>query len=95
MIPGMNVGVEAFHPVGHEFNRSAQQFGYRIGRHLVGVDMNLDAERAAHVLANDADLRLLKPEMQSRDVLHHMRRLRALVDGEPFFGFAPVSHDRP
>src|SRR3954453_24068427 len=57
--------------------------------------MNLDAERAADVLADHANLRILKPQMQSRDVLHHVRRLRALINRQPFFSLAPVGEDRP
>src|SRR6266478_4156737 len=30
--------------------------------------------------------------MEGRDVLHHVRRLRALVDGQPLFGNVPVGH---
>src|SRR5438093_4957224 len=46
MIAGMNVGVEALDPVGDEFDRTPQQFGQRVSRHLVGIDVNLDAEGA-------------------------------------------------
>ncbi len=83
MIAGVNVGVEAFDPVGDEFDRPAQQFRQRIGRHFIGIDMNLDAEGAADVLADHANLLLLEPQMKGRDVLHHVRRLRALVDRQP------------
>ena len=31
--------------------------------------------------------------MQGRDVLHHMRRLRALIDREPRFCSVPVGHN--
>ena len=61
MIAGVNIGVEAFDPVGDEFDRPPQQFRQRIGRHLVGIDVDLDAEGAADVLADHADLRFLKP----------------------------------
>ena len=57
--------------------------------------MDLDAERAADILADHAHLLLLKPEMQRRDVLHHVRRLCALIDREPRFRSIPVRHHRP
>jgi len=81
----MDVGVKTLDPVGDELYWPAQQFRQRIGGHLVGVDVNLDAERAADVLADDPDLRLLETEMQRRQVLHHMRRLGALIDRQPRF----------
>ncbi len=94
MVAGMNIGVEALDPVGDKLDRPAQQFRQRVSRHLVGIDMDLDAERAADILADHANLRLLEPEMQCRDVLHHMRRLRALVDRQSCLGGVPVGHDR-
>ena len=94
MVAGVNIGVEAFDPVGDEFDRPAQQFRQRIGRHFVGVDVDLDAEGAADVLADHANLRLLEAEMKRRDVLHHVRRLRALVDRQPRLGGVPVGHHR-
>ena len=94
MVAGMNVGIEAFDPVGDEFDRPAQQFRQRIGRHFVGVDVDLDAEGAADILADHANLRFLKAEMKRRDVLHHVRRLRALVDRQPRLGGVPVGHHR-
>ena len=94
VVAGMNIRIEALHPVRDEFDRPAQQFRQRIGSHFVGVDMNLDAEGAADILADHANLRFLKAQMKGCDVLHHMRRLRALVDRQPRFGRVPVRHHR-
>ena len=94
MVAGMNVGVEALDPVGDEFDRTPQQLGQRVSRHLVGINVNLDAEGAADVLADHADLRFLQTEMKRRNILHHMRRLRALIDGQPRFRGVPVCHYR-
>ena len=94
MVAGMNIGIEALDPVGDEFDRPPQQLGQRVGRHLVGIDVNLDAEGAADVLADHADLRFLQAEMKRRNILHHMRRLRALIDGQPRFRGVPVGHHR-
>ena len=93
VVAGMNVGVEAFDAVGDEFDRALEKLRQRIGRHLIGINVNLDAERAADVLADDAHLPFLKAEMQGGDVLHHVRRLRALIDREPRLGDIPVGHD--
>jgi hypothetical protein len=56
--------------------------------------VDLDAEGATDVLADHANLRVRKPEMEGCDVLHHVRRLRTLVDGQPLFGNIPVGHHR-
>src|SRR5947209_1239781 len=62
MIAGMNIGVKTLDPVGHKLDRPPQQLRQRIGCHLVGIDMDLDAEGAADILADHAHLLPLKPE---------------------------------
>jgi CO/xanthine dehydrogenase Mo-binding subunit len=94
VIAGMNVGHEALDAVGDELDRAFEQLRERRGRHLVGVDVHLDAEGAADVLGQHPHLMLLEPEMLGEDVLHHVRGLRALMDGEPRFGRIPVGDDR-
>ena len=94
MVAGMNVGIKALDPVGDEFDRTPQQLGQRIRRHLVGINVDLDAEGAADVLADDANLQFLQAEMKRRNVLHHMRRLRALIDRQPRFRSIPVGDHR-
>jgi hypothetical protein len=81
MVAGVYVGVEALQAVGDEFHRPAQQLGQRRDRHVVGIDMHLDAERPADILADHPHLRLFQAEMLGEDILHHVRRLGALVDG--------------
>ena len=93
MVPGVDIGVEAFDPVGDKLDRPPQQLRQRIGRHFVGVDMYLDAEGAADVLADHADLLFCEAEVKGRDILHHVRRLRALIDREPRFCGIPVGDD--
>ena len=94
MVARMDIGVEALDPVSNEFDRPPQQLGQRVSRHLVGINMDLDAEGAADVLADHTDLGFLKAEMQRRNILHHVRRLRALIDRKPRFGGVPVGNHR-
>ena len=93
MIAGVDVGDEAFEPVGDEFDRPLEQFRQRRRRHLVGIDMHLDAERAADVLGDDAHLVLFETEMLGEQVLRHVRRLRALIDGQALLARIPVGDD--
>ena len=60
MVAGVDVGDEALDPVGDEFDRPLEQLRQRHRRHLVGVGVHLDAERAADVLGDDADLMLFE-----------------------------------
>src|SRR5437879_13180255 len=53
MVAGMNIGAETLDPVGDEFDRTPQQLGQRVSRHLVGINVNLDAEGAADVLRSE------------------------------------------
>ena len=94
VVAGVDVGDEALDPVGDEFHRPLEQLRQRHRRHLVGVGVHLDAERAADILGDDADLVLLQAEMQGEQVLHHVRRLRALVHGQALIARAPVGDDR-
>ena len=55
--------------------------------------MYLDAERAADVFRDDAHLLLGQVEMLGEQVLHHVRRLRALVDREALLARVPVGDD--
>ena len=79
VIARMNVGDEALEAVGDEFDRPLEQLRQRHRRHLVGVDVHLDAERAADVLGQHAHLVFFQAEMLGEQVLHHVRRLRALI----------------
>ena len=93
VIAGVNVGDEAFEAVGDELDRPPEQFRQRHRRHLVGIDMHLDAERAADVLGQHAHLVLLKTEVLGENVLRHVRRLRALIDGQALLAGIPVGDD--
>ena len=93
MVAGMDVGDEALDPVGDEFDRPLEQLRQRHRRHLVGVGVHLDAERAADVLGDDADLVFFQREVLGEQVLHHVRRLRALIDREARFARIPVGDD--
>ena len=93
VVAGVDVGDEALDPVGDEFDRPLEQLRQRHCRHLVGVGVHLDAERAADVLGDDADLMLLQREVLGKQVLHHVRRLRALIDRQARFAGIPVGDD--
>ena len=55
--------------------------------------MHLDAERAADVLGEHANLVLLEAEVLGEQVLHHVRRLRALIDGQALLARIPIGDD--
>ena len=86
MIARVNVGDEAFQPVGDELHRTLEQLRERDRRHLVGIGVHLDAERAADILGDDAHLLLFQAEMLGEQVLHHVRRLRRVIHGQPLLG---------
>ena len=75
------------------FTGRPQQLRQRRRRHLVGIDVHLDAERAADVLGQHAHVVLGEPEVLGEQVLHHVRRLGALVDGEALLPGIPVGDD--
>ena len=50
VVAGMDVGDEALDAVGDELDRTLEQLRERHRRHLVGIGVDLDAERAADVL---------------------------------------------
>jgi hypothetical protein len=50
VVAGVDVGGEALQTVGDELDRAPQQHRQRDRRHLVGIGVDLDAERAADVL---------------------------------------------
>ena len=93
VVARMDVGDEAFEAIGDEFHRPLEQFRQRHRRHLVGIDMNLDAERAADIFGDHAHLMQFEREMLGEDVLRHVRRLRAVIDGEPLVAGIPVGDD--
>ena len=94
VVAGMDVGDEAFDAVGDEFHRPLEQLRQRDRRHLVGIGVHLDAERAADILGEHAHLMLGDAEMLGEQVLHHVRRLRAVIDGHALLAFVPVGDDR-
>src|SRR5579883_774313 len=55
--------------------------------------MYLDPERTTDVLADHPHLLLVQPKMMSRNILHHMRGLRSLVDRESRFRAVPIGND--
>ncbi len=93
VVAGMDVGDEALDAVGDELDRALEQLRQRHRRHLVGIGVHLDAERAADVLGDDAHLVLLEVEVLGEQVLHHVRRLGAVIDGQAPLAGVPVGED--
>ncbi len=93
MIAGVDVGDEALDPVGDELDRPLQKLRERDRRHLVGVGVNLDAERSADVLGDDAHLMLFEAQVLGEQVLHHVRRLCRVIGGQPLIALVPVGDD--
>ena len=79
----VNIAHEGLEPVGGELDRPAEHHAERARRHLVRVDVDLDPEAPAHVLADDADVLLGQPEVARQDVLHHVGRLERVIHRQP------------
>ena len=90
MVAGMDVAGEALQPVGHELHRAAQHDGQGHGGEVVRVGVHLDAEGAAHVLADHADGAGRQVELAAIEVLHHVRGLERVVDRQALLGRVPV-----
>src|SRR6185295_4835360 len=84
---------ETFQAIRDEFHWPLQQLRKRDYSHFVGVGMNLDTEGASNILCDDTHLMLGESEMLREQVLHHVRRLRALINGHPLFADIPVGDD--
>ena len=93
MPAGMNVTHKTFQPVGDELHRAPQQAAGGGGGHVVAVHVYLNAKRSPDIPAHHADLRLLQPEVPGQQVLHHVRRLGALIHREPRLALVPVGDD--
>ena len=94
VIAGVDVAGEALQPVGDELDRPAHDLGDDGNRHLVGVDVHLDAVAAADIAADDAHVALGQPQVLGEHALHHVRGLRRVVHGEPGGSAVVVGQDR-
>ena len=94
VVAGMDIGDETLDAVGDELHRPLEHLRQRDRRHLVGISVHLDAERAADIFRQHAHLMLGEPEMLGEQVLHHVRRLRALVHRHLLLARVPIGHDR-
>ncbi len=93
VVAGMDVAAEGLEAVGDELHRPTHDPRHAGHRHLVGIDMDLDAVGAADILADDAYVALRQPELGGEDVLHHVRRLRRMMHGERAIGAVVVGDD--
>ena len=75
-------------------HRPAHDLGNHRDGHLVRVDVHLDAVAAADVAADDAHGAERQPEMLGEHLLHHVRRLRRVVDGERAVALVEFGEDR-
>ena len=80
VVARVDVGQERFQPVGDELHRPLERDREPHRRHLVGIGVDLDPERAADILRHHPHAVLLEPEMEREDALHHVRRLGRVVD---------------
>ncbi len=94
MVAGVDVAREALQPVGDELDRAAHDLGDHRHRHLVGVDVHLDAVAAADVGADHAHVALGQAQMLGEHRLHHVRRLGGVVHGELGGRAVVVGQDR-
>ena len=95
MIARLTVDQEGFQPVGGVFHRFAEHFRNRGNRHFLAVDVDLEAETAADIRRNHPHLVFRNIEMTGVDVLHLIRRLVRLMDGQAFLDRIPFRQDRP
>ena len=93
VIAGMDVRDEAFEPVCDELHRTPEQLRERDRRHLVRIGVHLDAERAADILGDDPHLLVFDAEVLGEQVLHHVRGLGGVINGQALLALVPVGHD--
>ncbi len=89
----MDVGQERFQPVGGVLHRAADHLRQGDRRHLVGIDMHLDAERTADITAHHPNLSFGYADMLGEDVLHHVWRLGRHVDRELVVGLVIIGEN--
>ena len=94
VVAGVDVGGEALQPVGNELDGPAHDLGDDGHRHLVGIDVHLDAVAAADVGADHAHVALGQAHVLGEHALHHVRRLGGVIDGELARGAVVVGQDR-
>src|ERR1700704_1808577 len=75
----MNVGDEGLDAISYEFHRTPDQPRNRNRGNLIGVEMDLDAERTADVGTHHADAALVEAEMRRIKRPQLVRRCVALM----------------
>ena len=94
VVARVDVGGEALQAIGDELDRSAHDLGDHRHRDLVRVDVHLDAVAAADIAADDAHGAERQLEVPGQHLLHHVRRLRRMVDGERGVALVELGEDR-
>ena len=77
-LPGMDIGQEGLQPVRGPSDRPAEQARGRNNGQLVGIGVQLQAERAADIGADDPHPVQRQAEQVGPDILHLVRRLAGL-----------------
>ena len=95
MFARVDIAHEGLEAIRGELHGTPQHHAQRAGRHLVRIDVDLDAEAPAHVPTDDAHVLLGQIQMPGEDVLHHVGRLEGVVHGEPALGRIEVGEDGP
>src|SRR5262249_55206385 len=95
VVPRVDIAGKALQPIGNEFYRAPHDLGDDRDRSLNGIDVHFDTVAATDVGANDAHIALRHAQVFGEDALHHVWRLRRVIDGKPARGAVKIGEDRP
>jgi hypothetical protein len=95
MVSRVDVRHERFDPVGEELHGPTEHHGQHARRDLVGVRVDLEAERAADVLVHDPHAMLGHAEVARQDVVQHVRRLAGVIHRQRLVGRVVIRQHDP
>ncbi len=82
VVARMDIAGEALEPVGDELDGPTHDPGDDGDRHLVRIDVHLDAVAAADIRADHAHVALRQAHVLGEHALHHVRGLGGVIDRE-------------